>query len=100
MEPTPTGLRALVDRHRAEIVRAARRHHGRSVSLFGSVARLDARADSDIDFLVDFDEGSSLFDLIGLQEDLSSLLGVPVDVVSSGGLRERDGAIRREAIPL
>lgn len=100
MEPSATNLRALVDRHRAEIRSAARQHHGRSISLFGSVARRDARSDSDLDFLVDFDDQSSLFDLLGLQDDLCSLLGVPVDVVSSGGLRARDHAIRQEAIPL
>jgi predicted nucleotidyltransferase len=41
----------------------ASRHHASRVRLFGSAARGDDRPDSDIDLLVDFDEGSSLFDL-------------------------------------
>ncbi|HVW31966.1 MAG TPA: nucleotidyltransferase domain-containing protein [Acidimicrobiia bacterium] len=57
-------------------------------------------AGSDIDFLVEFEPGSSLFDLLHLQDDLSELLGVPADVVSAGGLKPRDDHIRLEAIPL
>lgn len=77
-----------------------RRHRGRSVAVFGSVARGDETAASDIDFLVEFEPGSSLFDLLHLGEDLEQLLGVPVDVVSAGGLKDRDEHIRREAVPL
>jgi uncharacterized protein len=93
-------LRALVEEHRHEINELVRRHHGHAVSIFGSVARGDDTQSSDIDFLVEFDPGSSLFDLMDLEEALQSLLGVPVDVVSTGGLKERDSHIRREAIPI
>ncbi|MEZ5144109.1 MAG: nucleotidyltransferase family protein [Acidimicrobiales bacterium] len=58
----------------------------RSVAIFGSVARGDDTADSDLDFLVEFEAGSSLFDLVYLRDDLTQLLGHDVDVVSSGGL--------------
>ncbi|MCB1268626.1 MAG: nucleotidyltransferase family protein [Microthrixaceae bacterium] len=77
-----------------------RHHRGRSVALFGSVARGDDTPESDIDFLVEFEPGSSLFDLMDLQEALGQLLGVPVDVVSVGGLKDRDDHIRREAVPI
>ena len=60
--------RSIVDGKREEINALVRRHHGHAVSLFGSVARGDDTADSDIDFLVEFDAGSSLFDLMDLQE--------------------------------
>lgn len=93
-------LRARVEEHRNEINELVRRHHGHAVSIFGSVARGDDTPSSDIDFLVEFDPGSSLFDLMDLEEALQSLLGVPVDVVSTGGLKERDSHIRREAIPI
>jgi len=83
-----------------EINDLVRHHRGRSVSLFGSVARGDATPESDIDFLVEFEPGSSLFDLMHLQEALQQLLGVSVDVVSVGGLKERDDHIRREAVPI
>lgn len=68
--------------------------------MFGSVARGDDTPESDIDFLVEFEPGSSLFDLMDLQEALGQLLGVPVDVVSVGGLKDRDDHIRREAVPI
>lgn len=77
-----------------------RRNRGRSVSVFGSVARGDERSDSDIDFLVEFEAGSSLFDLLHISDELGALLGTRVDVVSAGGLKERDRHIRREAVPL
>lgn len=92
--------RELVEAKRDEICAVVRRHRGRSVAVFGSVARNEESATSDIDFLVEFEAGSSLFDLLHLSEELESLLGVPVDVVSAGGLKDRDDHIRREAIPL
>ena len=75
-------------------------HRGRSVAVFGSVARGEAGPDSDVDFLVEFEAGSSLFDLLHLSDALEELLGRPVDVVSVGGLKDRDERIRREAVPL
>jgi uncharacterized protein len=92
--------RALVEAKRNEINEVVRRHKGRSIAVFGSVARGDDWPDSDIDFLVEFEQGSSLFDLMAVEEELEALLGVPVDVVSAGGLKERDDHIRREAVPL
>jgi len=68
--------------------------------VFGSVARGDETPTSDIDFLVEFEPGSSLFDLLHISEELEALLGMPVDVVSAGGLKGRDAHIRQEATPL
>lgn len=90
----------LVAARRDEICAIVHRHRGRSVSVFGSVARGDETAGSDIDFLVEFEPGSSLFDLLHISEELQSLLGTPVDVVSAGGLKDRDDHIRREAVLL
>ena len=92
--------RALVEQHREAITELVRAHRGREVSLFGSVARGDEGEASDIDLLVEFEPGSSLFDLLHLQDELEALLGCRVDVVSVGGLKERDQHIRREAVPL
>jgi predicted nucleotidyltransferase len=78
----------------------ARRHGARSISVFGSVARGEERPESDIDFLVEFEPGASLLNLMGLQDDLEALLGCTVDVVSAGGLKDRDEHIRRGAIPV
>jgi uncharacterized protein len=93
-------LASLIDAHRQEIGELARRHRGRTIAVFGSVARGDDSEVSDVDFLVEFEDGSSLFDVLHLQEDLRDLLEREVDVVSAGGLTERDDHIRREAVPL
>ncbi len=68
--------------------------------MFGSVARGDEHASSDIDFLVEFEPHSSLLDLIHLEDALAVLLKRPVDVVSAGGLLDRDDDIRRDAVAL
>lgn len=80
---------------------SAARHHGADhVRVFGSVARGEERPGSDIDLLVRFEPGRSLFDLMGLEEELGDLLGVHVDVVSEGGLKPRDDRIRSESVLL
>ena len=93
-------LSSMVERNRAEILDLVRRHRGRSIAVFGSVARGEATSESDIDFLVEFDPSSSLLDLVHLEEALAELLGVDVDVVSAGALLERDAEIRNDAIAL
>ena len=57
-------------------------------AVFGSYARGDFHADSDLDLLVDFDEGVNLFDMIGLEHFLEDRLGCKVDVVPRSSLRE------------
>jgi len=93
-------LRALVEGHADDIKAAVSRHRGRRIALFGSVARGEATDRSDIDFLVEFEPGSSLLDLLRLQDELGDILGRSVDVVSTGGLKPRDDHIRAEALPL
>ena len=63
------------------------------------MSRTSFRA-SDVDFLVDFEPEASLVDQVGLIHDLQGLLGIGVDVVSSGGLRPRHDPIRDEAVDL
>ena len=68
---------------------AAARHGASNVRVFGSVARGEADAASDVDFLVDFEPGRSLLDLASLLVELEDLLGHPVDVVTEPGLKAR-----------
>ena len=93
-------LRRLVESRRDQVMAIASRHHASRVRLFGSAARGDDRPDSDIDLLVDFDEDSSLFDLMRMSRELEAMLGRPVDVVSAGGLKNRDRAILAESVDL
>jgi predicted nucleotidyltransferase len=71
---------------KAEILRRAELHGCRNVRIFGSVATGENRPDSDVDFLVDLDQGRGLLDLGGLLSDLHDLLGVDVDLVETGGI--------------
>jgi hypothetical protein len=81
-----TDIERLLMNNREEILRLAERRGAKNVRVFGSVARGQADADSDIDFLVDLEPGRSLFDLGGLWMDLHQLLGRDVDVVTEKAL--------------
>jgi len=59
------------------------------VGIFGSFARGDNKKGSDIDILVEFKESPSLLTLIKLENDLSELLGVKVDLVTTGALKNK-----------
>jgi len=84
-----------------EIIELARARGASRVRVFGSVARGDATETSDIDFLVDLDEGRSLLDLGGLVMDLRDLLGHDVDVAIESRLRRRVvGRVLADAIDL
>jgi predicted nucleotidyltransferase len=85
---------------RDAIVRLGERHGASNIRVFGSVARGDNREGSDIDFIVDFEKGRSLFDLIRFKLDLQELLSTNVDVVTSNSLRYLRQRVMSEAQPL
>lgn len=96
-----TDISTRLIQKRDEILSLAHRRGAKNVRIFGSVARNEARKDSDIDILVDLDPDRSLLDVGGLAMDLSRLLGHPVDVVTEAGLRERiRSRVLRDARPL
>ena len=80
-------IRQSLQSKRAQILTIAARHGARKVRVFGSVARGTARPSSDIDFLVEMEEGRSLLDHAALILDLERLLKRSVDVASERGLR-------------
>jgi predicted nucleotidyltransferase len=91
----------LLKDRREDILRIAAQHGAHNVRVFGSVARGEARSDSDVDLLVELESGRSLLDLGGLLMDLQTLLGREVDVVTDQGLRDRIRArVLQEAKPL
>lgn len=94
--PTLEELRA----RRAEILAIAARWGARNVRVFGSVAQGEARADSDVDFLVEMAPGRSVLDLSELILDLEEALGRKVDVVEVRRPTAMAERIQREAVPL
>ncbi|MEQ6901828.1 nucleotidyltransferase family protein [Nocardioides sp. YIM 152588] len=95
----PTGRRVA---SRIGEVRALLQRHGVSnARVFGSVARGDDREGSDLDLLVDFAPGTTLFDLVGIQMELEELLGIDVDLVPENGLKPRmRSRVERDLVPL
>ena len=94
-------IEQLLREKRDEIQRIAAKHGARNVRVFGSVARGEAGADSDIDLLVETGpETSSWFPAV-LVLDLEKILGCKVEVVTEKGLtpylKER---VLQEAMPL
>jgi predicted nucleotidyltransferase len=71
---------------RREILSIAVRHGANDVRVVGSVLRGEDGPDSDLDLLVDVEEGRSLLDIIGLEQELGALLGRRVEVLTVGGL--------------
>jgi len=78
---------ARVKQHRDSIRALVAKHHAVAPRIFGSVARGDDEAGSDVDLLVEFTDDASLLDEIGLRLALADLLRVEVDVVAADGLR-------------
>ncbi len=91
----------LVRAKREEIQRIAVKHGARNVRVFGSMARGDARPDSDVDFLIEVGAETSSWFPAGLILDLENLLGRRVEVVTERGLNSliREDVLR-EAVPV
>lgn len=89
--PTLTDLRA----RRREILALAERHGAFNVRVFGSIARGDASATSDIDLLISVHDHVSIYELSGLSQDLQDLLGVHVDVVTDDVHPRRERFLRQ-----
>ncbi|HVS12087.1 MAG TPA: nucleotidyltransferase family protein [Planctomycetota bacterium] len=76
---------AIIAAHEQEL----RQHYVRTLSIFGSTARDEARPDSDVDVLVEFDRPVGLFTFIGLKLFLEEILGSPVDLATPDALHHR-----------
>ncbi len=94
-------VHGLLKSRRGEILAIAAKHGARDVRVFGSVARGEDRPDSDVDFLVRLDPGTTLLKHAALVRELEALLGCKVDVVSERALRERiRHRVLEEAVPV
>lgn len=107
--PTPGRTLGLPDtrlgrrlrQRRLAIIETAAKRRARNVRVFGSVARGEDTGTSDVDLLVELEEGVSLVDLAGLKRELSELLGADVDLVPAATLKARiRDEVLADAIPL
>lgn len=72
-----------------------------NLRVFGSVAKGTDSKDSDIDFLIDAHQGTTLLDLGGFQDELQTLLGVKVDLLTSKDISKHFVEdVLKEAVPL
>jgi predicted nucleotidyltransferase len=86
---------------RSEVEPLMRRRGVVRAGVFGSVARGEDTPESDVDFLVEFEEGRTLLDLSGLRLDLIDLLDRDVDVATPASLHPRlRDQILAEVVPL
>jgi len=84
---------------RQELPRIRGDYSVRSLEVFGSFARGEASSTSDLDLLVEFDSAPTLFSFVRLEHELSTFLGIRVDLVMKDGLKPSIGArILAEAI--
>jgi len=95
------GIQEIISDQKEQILVIAAKYGAYNVRIFGSVARGTAGQNSDVDFLVDFEEDRNLFDLGGFLMDLQKLLHRKVDVVTEKGLHWYiKDSILKEAKPL
>lgn len=82
----PPKIEEQLKSKRQEILAIAAKHGASNLRVFGSVARGEARLESDLDILVEMEPGRSLMDHVALMQDLEDLLQRKVDVVSERAL--------------
>jgi predicted nucleotidyltransferase len=98
---TGLGVQDIIGDKRDQILRLAARYGAGNVRVFGSVARGEARPDSDVDLLVDFRDGSTIWDAVGLWQDLQTLLNRKVSLVGEDDPETRFmRRVLQDAVPL
>lgn len=78
-----------------------KRYHVKSLGIFGSYVRGEQKRRSDLDVLVTFSKTPTLFEFIGMKNDLSDLTGIKVDLVMKSALKKHiRPRILREVVPV
>jgi hypothetical protein len=91
----------LLEQNRAAIRSIVAAHRARNPRVFGSVLYGEDTEDSDLDLLVDPEDGMSLFDVGAIRWELRALLGITVDVATPQALPERFRQdVLAEAVPV
>lgn len=88
-------------RQRRRLLNAAEKHGVGHIRAFGSIARGEATAESDVDLLVDLKPGHTLLDLAAFRREAGEILDLPVDVATADMLKDRiRDEVLRQALPL
>ncbi len=100
MTRTPS-LEKILEVLRQQIPMLTERYSVETLEVFGSYVRSEQKKDSDLDLLVTFKQVPSLLTFIAIENYLSDLLGVKVDLVMKDSLKPKIGKnILREAVPV
>ncbi len=84
-------LKYIISKLREELPKLQSQYHVTSLEVFGSFVRNEQKANSDLDVLVSFSKAPSLFKFIELEDYLSEILGVKVDLVMRSSLKPNIG---------
>ena len=72
-----------IDFNNEQVINLYNRYHVKTLRIFGSMARGESRMDSDIDLLVTFSKPISLLQMVGLERELSAIIGRKVDLLTT-----------------
>ncbi|MBN4049265.1 nucleotidyltransferase family protein [archaeon AH-315-M20] len=81
-------IQSILSRHKEEL---RKEYNVKEMGVFGSFVRGEQKKSSDIDILVEFDEAIGFFKFLELEEYISKLLGVSVDLVTKNALKPKIG---------
>ena len=65
-----------------KLIAILKKHGIRTIKIFGSYARGDAKPGSDLDMIVEFSKRKSLLELVGIEQELEDALGIKVDLLT------------------
>src|SRR3989344_4818003 len=81
-------IQSILSKHKEEL---KRRYNVKEIGVFGSYVRGDQKKSSDIDILVEFEESIGFFKFLEMEEHISKIIGVKVDLVTKNALKPRIG---------
>lgn len=88
MRKSLSEIKEIIAKHKDEL---KKKYHVKEIGIFGSLVRGEAKEDSDVDILVEFEKPIGLFKFLELEEYLSNLIGKKVDLVSKKALKPHIG---------
>ena len=81
-------IKSLIKAIKPELVK---KYHLKSIGIFGSYVRNEQKEDSDIDVLIELSEPMGLITFIGIEREISELIGIKVDLIIKDSLKPRIG---------